>query len=149
MNSWVTWGWGGLFFSWRKMATRGCRKIWFLNQIITTPYCRRWHTKPIVWTEEFVLDEYGAVKNNYKSTFDFPPFTSPWNNTVLNIQGEAKIYIDGKFRYEYWPYITLLKKIDIFNKRGNTPDSHPSEWFNLFVPQIKRRQDITEMALII
>ena len=104
--------------------------------------------EPTVWPEEFVLGEDGSIKNNYKLTFDCPPFISSCNQIVLNRQGKAKKYIDGNYRYEYYPHTTYLPNIKFLQERGITPDYHPDEWNNIFMPRSKRRQDSPEVVLI-
>ena len=48
-----------------------------------------------VQSKEFVLGEYDYDKNNYKLTFDCPPFISSCKQIVLKRQGKATIEIYG------------------------------------------------------
>ena len=80
-------------------------------------------------------------KWNYKEEFDEAPFIQNIKAPNTNLIGRTMRDSDGNF-YEKINSNDTVPDIDSFHVRGISIEPCPYEWFNLFVPIYKKRQEI-------
>ena len=89
-----------------------------------------------------------STKKNYKEEFHRPPFVKQVKFPKSNLIGRTLRDSDGKFLYEVTNSTDTVPNIDALHTRGISIDSHPAEWFNLFLPIYKKRKENPNVVTI-
>ena len=91
----------------------------------------------------------GPVKKNYAEHFDRPPFVQQVTLPRKNVRGNLIYDLKGKVKYEIRDSSETVPNIPFLHQNGLNTESHPFEWFNLFMPIKRTRQmhpDMVSMA---
>ena len=72
----------------------------------------------------------------------------PYLHKNIKLQKKGVIKFRGKYVYEMQNCEDTLPNIDWCIKHNLTPDSHPSCWFDAFIPIKKKRQYFTQVVSV-
>ena len=89
-----------------------------------------------------------APKKNYKEEFDRPPFLQQVKVPKNHLIGRTMRDYDGNVLYEVTNSTDSVPNIDVLHARDISIDYHPDEWFNLFLPIYKKRQENLNVVTI-
>ena len=83
----------------------------------------------------------GPVKKNYNEQFDRQPFVQNAKVPIRNSRGKIRHDNNGNVLYHTINSSDTLPNIDYLHRHNISVESSPKEWFNLFLPVHRRRQD--------
>ena len=89
-----------------------------------------------------------APKKNYKEDFDRPTFVQQVKFPKKNLIGITIQDSSGNFLYEVTNSTDTVPNIDALHAHVISIDSHPAEWFNIFLHIYKKRQENPNVVTI-
>jgi len=83
----------------------------------------------------------GPPKKNYNETFDREPFIQSVILPLRNTRGKIRRDTDGNILYHNSNSDQTVPNIDYLHSHNISTDSNPVDWFELFMPLHRRRQE--------
>ena len=105
-------------------------------------------SKPTVRPAEYVEDEHGVTKKKYTLNFDRPPFISSCKQPTLNWYQKPMKDRKGDYIYKDRTHTESLRDFEFLESNGINTTSHPADWYNVFMPRSKSRQDKNRVTSI-
>jgi len=76
------------------------------------------------------------------------PFISQCRQLILNRFGKPIKNTNGEYEYEVRPHIESSPNLEFLTTYSITPDSHPADWYDVFIPPNRKRQGSEGLIII-